>query len=263
VTAYSPAGASFRPNSTAPITVPENGSLDGQDVVLRDYQPLPGGVSVSPSRMGSLAVPRVSWNQTLALAVQGCSGGSASYQVTQAGAVLRSGDMTESPAGRYQAALAALAPYAGDAEARVTIQCPGGLAPTPDTLYAFDLFIEPDLTVRALGGRPLAGASVTLFAYAEETGSFLPVPEGAASMGPVNRANPDTTDESGRFGWDLSGGIYKIRAEKEGCFAPGLPDQPYSESDVLVFPHFHAIDLDLYLDCGMHNAYIYLPLTQH
>jgi hypothetical protein len=82
--------------------------------------------------------------------------------------------------------------------------------------------------VRALGGRPLAGATVTLYAYDAETGSFLPVPDGDAIMAPINRANPDTTDEAGHFGWDLSAGIYKIRAEKAGCVAPAIRSNPSS-----------------------------------
>ena len=136
------------------------------------------------------------------------------------------------------------------------------MASTTDTAYEFDLYIEPDLTVRTLDGRPIAGATVTLYAYDAQTGSFLPVPNGDAIMAPVNRSNPDTTDEFGNFGWDLSGGIYKIRAAKAGCAAPSIPWQSFVESDVLAVPNHNATDLDLYLDCSKNYVYIYLPLVQ-
>jgi hypothetical protein len=262
VKVYAPASASLRPDSTGPITLPENGSLDGQDIHLRDYQPLPSGANLTPSQIGSLQVPRVSWGRPVTLSAQGCSGGSASYRITQGGAILRSGALIEKPAGRYQAAIASLTPYHGNAEVRVTIQCPGSLAPTTDTTFDFDLYIEPDYTVWTLGGQPLAGATVTLYAFDAETGSFLPVSPGDAIMAPVNQSNPDTTDASGSFGWDLSEGFYKIRAEMAGCVAPHNPAQSYVETDVLIVPAAIVADLDLFLDCDMNNVQIHLPSLQ-
>jgi hypothetical protein len=252
----------LRPNATGTITLPENTSLSGQDIELREYQPVPGGVSLVPSRLGSLAVPRVSWSQPLSLAAQGCPGGSASYQITQGGAVLRSAALAENPAGAYSAGIPPLSPYAGDAEAHITIQCFAGLPPQAETDIDFDLYIQPDFTVRALGGRPLAGVTVTLYSYDAATGSFQVVPDGDARMAPINRANPDTTDSSGQFGWDLSAGIYQIRAAKAGCALPGYPPQAYVESEVLVIPEYSARDINLYLDCGVNNAFIYLPMVR-
>jgi hypothetical protein len=252
----------LRPNATGTITLPENTSLSGQDIELREYQPVPDGVSLVPSQLGALAVPRVRWSQPLSLAVQDCPGGSASYQITQGGAVLRSGALAENPAGKYSAGIIPLAPYTGDAEAHITIQCPAGLAPQAEPVNDFDLYIQPDFTVRALGGRPLAGVTVTLYSYDAATGSFQVVPDGDARMAPINRANPDTTDSSGQFGWDLSAGIYQIRAAKAGCALPGYPPQAYVESEVLVIPEYSARDINLYLDCGVNNAFIYLPMVR-
>jgi hypothetical protein len=260
--AYSPASASLRPGSTASITLTENSSLGGQDLRLRNYQPLPSGVNLTPSQTGLLHVPRVSWNRPITLSVQGCPGGNVNYQITQAGAALRSGALTESSAGRYHAALAALTPYHGDAEARVTIRCPSSRAFGAETNYDFDLYIEPDHTVRTSSGLPVAGATVTLYAFDVETGVFLPVPNGDAVMSPINQANPDTTNTSGSFGWDLSEGVYKIRAKKAGCVAPYNPLQPYVETAVLIVPSDTVTGLDLFLDCGMDNIKIHLPLIQ-
>jgi hypothetical protein len=112
------------------------------------------------------------------------------------------------------------------------------------------------------GDKPLAGATVTLYAFDVEAGAFRPVPDGDARMSPLNRANPDTTDASGGFGWDLSAGIYKIRARKAGCSAPYLPAQAYIETDVLVGPAASAADLDLFFDCRVDKIKIHLPVVE-
>jgi hypothetical protein len=60
-------------------------------------------------------------------------------------------------------------------------------------------------------------------------------------MAPNNRRNPDVTDASGHFGWDVVPGYYKVQAEKAGC-------KGAAESRVLVIPP-PVLDLDLRIDC--------------
>jgi hypothetical protein len=260
VKAYPTAAWSLRPGPGGPLTLPENGSLSGQDIVLRSYHSMPASITLTPSRTASIPVPLVNWNRPLALTVQGCAGGSASYQLTQFGAIMRSGSMAENAPGQYQAAFASLAPNSGDAEGRITLQCPAEVTPLTDTTFDFDLYIQPAFTVLSLPGSPVAGATVTLLAYDATTGSFSPVPAGDAAMAPLNRANPDTTDAGGNFGWDVTEGFYMIRAEKTGCTAARNPAQSYSESDILVVPPLTVTDLSLYLDCG--EKRLYLPAIQ-
>jgi hypothetical protein len=66
-------------------------------------------------------------------------------------------------------------------------------------------------------------------------------------MSPANQANPDTTNATGSFGWDVLAGFYKVRAEKDGCTAPGTGG-PFVETGVLTIPPPVA-DLGLVLDC--------------
>jgi hypothetical protein len=107
----------------------------------------------------------------------------------------------------------------------------------------------------------IAGGTVTLYHYDDVAETFTVVPDGESIMSPANRANPDTTDTEGHFGWDAIGGLYKVRAAKAGCVSPNDPAQPYVESDILGIPPPLA-DLDLRLDCGINNVHLYLPVAR-
>jgi hypothetical protein len=50
-------------------------------------------------------------------------------------------------------------------------------------------------------------------------GAFAPLPAGSDLMSPGNRRNPDRTDQTGRFGWDVLAGTYRVRASRRGCKA--------------------------------------------
>jgi hypothetical protein len=78
-------------------------------------------------------------------------------------------------------------------------------------------------------------------------GPFADVPNGSAIMAPNNRVNPDRSDASGHFGWDVIPGFYTVRAEKKGCKAPGGAGA-FAETKVLEIPP-PVFDLDIRLDC--------------
>ena len=203
----------------------------------------------------------MNWNQQLQLTTRGCAGGSANYQISQLGAILRSGSMIESPAGQYHASINALNPNHGYATGRLTIQCPNrvALARTAAITNDFDLYIEPNSVVRTISGTPVMSDTVTLYAFDGVAGDFVAVPDGDATMAPANRANPDLTDAEGHFGWDVIDGFYKVRAAKAGCVSPGNPDQPYVESEVLAVPP-PVTNLELRLDCS--EKLVFLPLIR-
>jgi hypothetical protein len=69
-------------------------------------------------------------------------------------------------------------------------------------------------------------------------------------MSPAKRANPDLTNAAGLFGWDVLTGFYRVRAERDGCHAPGDPTQAFVETPVLQIPP-PALELRLVLDCGV------------
>lgn len=112
----------------------------------------------------------------------------------------------------------------------------------------FPIYIDPSGYVRLADGTPLEGATVKLFASESANGPFTLVPDGSAVMSPLNRHNPDATDASGRFGWDVVAGFYKVRAEKSGCNATGNPSQGFEETGVMTIPP-PVENLDLRLEC--------------
>jgi hypothetical protein len=89
-------------------------------------------------------------------------------------------------------------------------------------------------------GQPIPGATVTLFHGDSAAGPFAQVPDGDAIMAPGNRTNPDSTDASGHFGWDVITGFYRVHASAAGC-AP-------RDSQVIEIPAA-VTDLELALDC--------------
>ena len=48
----------------------------------------------------------------------------------------------------------------------------------------------------------------------------MKVPNGSDLMSPGNRRNPDQTNLSGQYGWDVLPGYYRISARHPGCRAP-------------------------------------------
>jgi hypothetical protein len=89
-------------------------------------------------------------------------------------------------------------------------------------------------------GRPIPGATVTLFRSDTATGSFVQVPQGDPIMSSPNRANPGTTDASGHYGWGVISGFYRLHVSATGC-SP-------QDSQVIEMPGAVG-GLDLALDC--------------
>jgi nidogen-like/carboxypeptidase family protein len=218
--------------------------LTGTTTFTRDIQlgplpePPPPGTTITNIGTSDDGLPVAYWEDPLSLRTQGCANGTASYQVVLEGRSVRTGPMTESPAGSgvFTATIAPLAPDHGDGSITITFTCPG----TPVDPVVFGIYIDPSGVVRDQRGNPVEGAVVRLFRSASAAGPFFPVPDGSAIMSPSNRFNPDETDSQGRFGWDVVAGFYKVTAEKQGC----VP----ATTGVLTIPP-PVTDLDLRIDC--------------
>jgi hypothetical protein len=247
VTAYPPSGSSALPAKIGPLTLSASGeqNLADQDIVLALPKPLPEDTTITSLYETQDGIPVVLPSEPLTLTTQGCAGGTASYQVLRDGQVIRSGGMTEGPPGTYTANVEPLG-YGGPARFEIAVDCPEG----PDETVAFDVYIDPSGYVRTVSGDPIEGAKVTLLRFDPATGQFEAVPDGSAIMSPSNQTNPDATDSDGHFGWDVIPGVYKVRAEKEGCASPKDPEQGFVESRVIPIPP-PVFDLDLRLDCGV------------
>ena len=124
--------------------------------------------------------------------------------------------VVEGPLGHYSWTIPAL-PGGMTYTEVITIACGdpvGAVRVENNTIY-----IDPSGTVTDAAGNPVVGVNVTLQRFDASTGAFVAVPNGSLVMSPANRVNPGTTDSLGRFGWDVSAGLYKVHAEKAGCEA--------------------------------------------
>lgn len=150
--------------------------------------------------------------------------------------------MTHNLDGSFDAIIPPPAPHHGPAILEITLVCDGRV-----TVTKVNVYIDPSGVVHNTRGRPIAGATVTLYRHEGATLGFQQVPDGSAVMSPANRRNTDLTDAAGHFGWDVLAGVYKVRAEKAGCHAPGSA-VPYVETAALTIPP-PVIDIDLILQC--------------
>ncbi|MBE3068153.1 MAG: hypothetical protein IMZ73_12135, partial [Chloroflexi bacterium] len=254
--AFPPGGSTLLPNMhDGPLTILDANTLAGQDIVLMGPTPFPAGTTITPSTLGG-GLPVVYWHNPLVLTTNGCIGGTASYEITQGTTVIRSGPMPEAPAGTYSANVAAFAPLLGNAHVKITLVCPS----TGTTVIEGDIYIDPSGVVKTTTGSLLPDATVTLLRSDAASGPFTPVPDGSGIMSPANQNNPDITDATGHFGWDVIAGYYKVRAEKTGCVSPTNPAQAYVETSVMQIPP-PVTNLELVLNCsGVPMNFIYLPL---
>jgi hypothetical protein len=143
---------------------------------------------------------------------KGCPDATATYQLVLDGHNVRSGPLTESPAGSgtYTATIAALFPDHGNGLLTVHFDCPAD----PDETVEFGIYIDPSGVVRDENGNPVQGATVTLLRSAAAGGPFFPVPDGDAVMSPANRNNPDTSGAGGRSaGTSWPASIWSRRAK--------------------------------------------------
>jgi hypothetical protein len=216
----------------------------------------PPGSSITSTGTTADGVPIVFWRAPLTLTSTGCPGGSASYRLIDRASGrqvppppdIRSGSLTEAPAGTFTASITPLDPYKGYAFMVVEFVCPDGSR----AFVGFDIYVDPSGTVRTVAGAPIPGATVTLL-RADPTGAFAPVATGNPVMSPANRRNPDLTDASGHFGWDVLAGTYRVRAEHAGCVSPTDPAQSFVLSAVLIVPPAIS-DLDLRLSCSVGDS---------
>lgn len=248
ITAFAPTGSNLNRETIQRTLETDTTRITNANIVLRGPEPLPNGTTITNRYVNAAGTPVLYWGDTLTLATTGCAGGAATHRVILGTADISSGGMTETPAGVYTATIAPLRPNSGLARVEITIVCGG----VPTTI-GFDVYIDPSGNVRTTTGEPIAGATVTLYRSDSSSGPFVQVPDGSGLMSPMNRTNPDTTDASGHFGWDVIAGFYRVRASATDCVSPTDASQPFVETAVLTIPP-PVTDLDLRLDCPSTNS---------
>jgi hypothetical protein len=238
-----PAGSNLYPR-TLNATVGTD-DVNDVDVELAGPTPLPADTSLSPSTQNGQGIPSVYWRDAVTVETKGCVGATGTWQVIRDRDVVAQGELSETPAGQYTGQIPPLYPLTGAAQIVLSLDCPGDV---PDERTRFDIYIDPSGNVRTLLGTPISDAVVTLLRSDTENGEFTVVPDGSPIMSPTNRRNPDRTDVDGHFGWDTIAGFYKVRAERDGCTAPGDPSETFVETSALNVPP-EWTQLDLRLDC--------------
>ena len=212
----------------------------------------PAGTTIDNIGQSGAGAPVLYWDDPADLTTNGCANGTATYTVTLQGHVVRNAlPMSETPAGsgHYGATIAPLAPNHGGGSVSIHIDCPS----SPDEDVAFGVYIDPSGTVHnANTGALIADADVTLFRSADADGPFVQVPDGSATMSPANRNNPDSTDSTGHFGWDVIAGYYKVEASAPGCAT--------ASTGVLNIPP-PVTNLDIRLSCPTGGGQPQQPLS--
>ncbi len=236
VQANAPAATSYLPGAIVDIVVSGTDVSSGRDIVLKPPQPLPADTTVPGAGIGFDGIPRVGGGN-VTVVTTGCAGGTAGYHVRETGVLIAQGDMLETPAasGSYRAVIPPWMRTTYVALIETTVTCPDTSIEESD----FNVYIDPSGYVRSRSGAGLSGVTVTLLRADEPLGPFTVVPDGSAIMAPTNRTNPDATDATGHFGWDVIAGYYIVRAERAGCVV---------ETPVLTIPP-PVTDLDIRLDC--------------
>jgi hypothetical protein len=240
VRAYPPAGSSLLPGQIDPLISGGN-TVTGQDIELQGPTGPPAGTTVGGAGTTPGGIPVLVIGRSTRIQTTGCDGGAGTYAIQGGYGATQMGAMVEDPAGTYFADV--IPNFVGPALVTITIAgCP---------TITFNIYIDPSGFVKTEGGSPIEGATVTLFrSDTGVAGTFTQVPDQSAIMSPSNRDNPDLTDATGHFGWDVVTGFYKVRAEKFGCTKPGEPGTTFVETIVYEIPP-PVLDIDLRLDCGV------------
>jgi len=246
------------PPQTKVVHIAMGGSVTQSFQFSTLLKPPPGSGASTPSSGGVTedGYPLLYWDDPVQLTTttDACAHPTVTYAITQGDPVivtLSSGTMTEGPDGVFKAVAPPLFPHHGYARVTFTVHCADPeLDPEP---IEFDVYIDPSGFVRTVDGSPLPGATVTLLRAGSASGPFSAVANGSTVMSPANRRNPDLTDANGHFGWDVSAGVYRVRAEKAGCHAPGDASRASVESSTYAVPP-PVTDIDLRLDCTVAAA---------
>jgi hypothetical protein len=194
--------------------------------------------------------PVIHWNDVFTIKYASCAGGTATYTISPGnGAGTSTGTLTETPAGSgvYVGTAGPLSPGHDGSTIAVSVACPGGGGTDSVTK---PVFIDPSGHVQTTNGLPVQNATVTILRSTSGTaaGPFAPAP--ADTIQPTT--NPESTDVTGAFRWDVLAGFYEVRASASGCTTVTTAPLPVPPPQV---------DLLLRLTCTAGATGVVLPGT--
>ena len=243
VVATPPPGARDLNSASVNASVVNEGPVTAPTLVLEAPVFPPSTTTVNDTPPGQTPVVVVGTAAPVTISAPPCTGGGeVTVTVTPVGGgtpyVVK---FSESSPGSNTFSGDIVVPFTGPADVVISqAGCSGTIA--------FNIYIDPSGNVFDHAGRPVQGATVTLFRADTAAGPFTAVPEGSSLMDPSNRKNPDLTDAVGHFGWNVVQGYYKVRAEKAGCRSPQDHLQRFVDTQVYEIPP-PVVDIKMVLDC--------------
>ena len=243
--AYAPTGGGYTVDFTTPNFVDDLANpASSPSVVDAALTSNPGasgppeGTSIQTNGVAVNGLPRISGFAGPRVTHEDCPGGTGEILLDD-GVNTWGQQMDEIDPGDYRVKLPQVSTIglAGTTTITITITCPSLAV----EITEFQVYIDPAGRVFDTNGVPVFAATVTLWRDDPSTGvvDFAIVPAGSAVMDPaINSVNPDVTDASGFWRWELAPGTYKVSAEKEGCHAPGdegtliVETSPFTAQDV-------------------------------
>jgi Carboxypeptidase regulatory-like domain/Putative Ig domain len=210
---------------TAPRLTVSGTATTTEDLQLTGPTPEPPGTTLTAEFSSQNGIPGFYNNEEAPITTKGCVGGVVTATIhginEETGEVETAGPATlhEAPSnsGTFAGLLKRSEPIHG--ETKITLSVTHCSMPSEEGESEFSAYIDPSGTVvdGYDGNAPLQGAKVTLLRGAARSGPFTAVTNGSALMSPANRKNPDTSDATGKYGWDTMPGYYRVEASMEGC----------------------------------------------
>ena len=232
--------------------------IDADLAAIPPPTPPPDGTEVSGQTSSLDGIPVFRGADTMKITHQSCPNGRAGLRVvdlsTGASLSVYAGSDTPAGSGTYVFDVPLNNRLGGRGSVKIDVSC------ATETV-SFSIYVDPSGTVQDENGSPISGATVTLMRDNPNTVAldFEVVADGSVLMDPeVNNTNPDVTGADGQFRWDVVAGLWKVRAEKDGCHAPGDASVPYVETPALVVPP-PRLGLVMELECGARVGGVHAP----
>ena len=176
---------------------------------------LPPNVGMNSTVGNSNGVPVVNWATPIQFSYQGNSsviGVDINIHLNDGGPDL-GGPMTQVPGTNWTYTVV-FYPKHGTANVTYTVHLAGGVNVT----LSYPVLVDPSGYVyNVLNGKRIQGATVTLQRFNVTLQQFVTVDANDIEIEP--HTNPQTTDQNGGYGWNVSAGIYKVKVDMTGYYS--------------------------------------------
>jgi hypothetical protein len=194
---------------------------------------LPPNTGLNSTVGNNNGVPVVNWAipiQFFYLGNSSITGVDIRIHINDGGADI-TGPMTQVPSTFNWTYTVVFYPRHGTANVTYTVHIGGA-----NVTISYPVLIDPSGYVyNALNGKRIQGANVTLQRFDVGLQQYVTVP--ASDVGIEPHINPQTTDQNGGYGWNVSAGIYKVKVNATG----------YADNETIVTVPPAATDVNIAL----------------